>query len=280
MGAGIAESVDDFGAEAIEEFFVAEVDIELAFVGVDEDEVDIGTEVELSAAELSQGDDGEVAFRATPAVPVLGVPMGEDVGEGEFGEIAQFGSCFGEGGALGDFAKGDAEGLAAFEAAKSGEVIVVFLVIRERGEVCLHLGQASVRSATGIRCEPDEGLRVVDDVFDGSGGEGEEVENGVFSEGERLDGVGEGGRVRGPGVGETFEGVGGLRGIEREIAFLFDPSGGRRRAHISGEWTCVRGKGRAVWWHELVASIIFAHLCGGGSGVSCIAGFCPWFGQR
>ena len=72
---GGGESLHDLVPESGEPFVVAEVRGQLSLIAVDKDEIDIGTVIQFSAAQLSQADDRKLTFRRAPALAQFSIPV-------------------------------------------------------------------------------------------------------------------------------------------------------------------------------------------------------------
>jgi hypothetical protein len=213
FGGVAAEEVGDEVGDFLGELFVGDDGGAggVAVGGVEKDEIDVGAVVELFAAELADGEDGDGRAGEAVALGVVGDGAAEGDVENGVGEVGEFAGGFREIGEAADVAEEDAK---EFAAAEAGEV-------------------DGFREAGG-----EGGFEAVDELIGGAGlverGAGAELFEplGMLEEffGEEMR-VGEDGHSGLVGRGlarEAFEGV-GVAFLEAEEVVSGDQHGSARR---------------------------------------------------
>jgi hypothetical protein len=205
FGGVAAEEVGDEVGDLLRELFVGDGFGAggVAIGGVEEDEVDVGAVVELFAAELADGEDGDRSAGEAVALGVVGDGAAEGDVEDGVGEVGEFAGGFREIGEAADVAEEDAE---EFAAAEAGEVDGVWETGGEGGfeAVDVLIGRAGLmeRWASAELFEP---LGMLEDFFREKVGVGEDGHGGLVGRGmarEAFEGVG----VAFPEAGEVVGG--------------------------------------------------------------------------
>ena len=137
--------------------------------------------IELVAAELAHGENGEFGRRRTEALAKFRVPIFEYLVERNLRDQRQLERRFLERGDVGEFAQGDPSHLASFPVAQRAKIIG-----RNRaGAPSLQIGQHPARTAAlGADIalpEPEQSLRVPDEARHTNARHGEEVQQGRFA---------------------------------------------------------------------------------------------------
>jgi hypothetical protein len=213
FGGVAGEEVGDEVGDFLRELFVGDDGGAggVAVGGIEEDEVDVGAVVELFAAELADGENGEGRAGEAVAEGVVGDGAAEGDVENGVGEVGEFAGGFREISEAADVAEEDAE---EFAAAEAGEIDGFREAGREGGfeAVGVLIGGAGLMEG-GAGAELFEPLGVLEDFF------GEEV--GVGKDGH--------GGLVGRGLArEAFEGV-GVAFLEAEEVVGGDQHGSARR---------------------------------------------------
>ena len=81
------EGLNDFRAELVEPLVISQVRRDLAFLAVDENHVDIGAVVQLTATEFPQAENREGRFRTAPPASQLAIPIGVNLAHTDFRQL-------------------------------------------------------------------------------------------------------------------------------------------------------------------------------------------------
>ena len=83
---GGGEGLDNFRAELIEPLVMSEIGRDLSFLAVEKDDVDIGTVIQLPAAELAQAENRKFGLGSAEPMAQLRVPVSINLAQTDFGQ--------------------------------------------------------------------------------------------------------------------------------------------------------------------------------------------------
>ena len=148
---------------------------ELAFFTVKKNKIDIGTVIELAAAQFAKSQDGKIGRGRAKRFPEFCIPMGKDFAHANFGELGQFGGCFFECRCICQLAQCDPGHFLIFPAAKNLEVIYCDITIGSAIKFVRHLDLISTLPADFRLRKPEQKLRILDNPGRTDARDGEEV---------------------------------------------------------------------------------------------------------
>ena len=137
------KGLPNLGSKQVEPFVIGEIRRNLPFVAVEEDDVYVGTMIQLAAAEFSQPKNRKLRRRGAPAAAQLGVPVLINFSQTNFRQERQFESCFFQRRDFGYLAQRYPEHLPALPESKRAEVF------RGNGSAFRDCMQVSEHSAVG-----------------------------------------------------------------------------------------------------------------------------------
>src|ERR1043166_8318463 len=121
----------DFFSQPVEELVIGNVRCELAFLAVKKKKINIGTVIQLAAAEFTQCENGKLSRGRPVAVPQFAVPVFKYPTDANLRDLGKLAGCLFKRRDICKFAKRNARHLSAFPETKRCEILCCHRIARQ-----------------------------------------------------------------------------------------------------------------------------------------------------